>query len=438
MLYESSSSSYRRLELESRCLIHTSTRSLASCLVVHLIRSHLADVQFLAAQKPPSYFRSQQKLVVAMKLVISLMLLAFSQARVIETDCDVVSIHNINHEKQVLLKNINGPYQMTIDYDTNTLFFSYTAEGETNDIFKSGYINLKTNEYNTITGIAGGFASAVDKHSQKVYLGGRDDYPNENVYTFKDGVSALLPELQDTKALLIATDGKDNLYFKNSSDLAIQLRFQNNHAWLRLSDLKVLVNYREYLELECALILAYEKIKLTSQPEVSSVLLDMLKEHWIQISQNCVVQSGEEMMKSVVTEKRQYSEVASIDVFAVHNRFELMHTPIRSFRFVTESKSKRGEVTGRSVQIATTILLANPAVTQQCLHCCVSAWRSILGLFVDYQRSVVGVEKISPPTPKEATTQSIHGGPHVGDLTITNDSSTFHKIYTAGNTKIDT
>nr|ABK22491.1 unknown [Picea sitchensis] len=188
-----------------------------------------------------------------MKLVISLMLLAFSQARVIETDCDVVTIHNINHEKQVLLKNINGPYQMTIDYDTNTLFFSYTAEGETNDIFKSGYINLKTNEYNTITGIAGGFASAVDKHSQKVYLGGRDgvyefnaathkanhiekdgkniwhmfysdklyytDYPNENVYTFKDGVSALLPELQDTKALLIATDGKDNLYFKNSSGL---------------------------------------------------------------------------------------------------------------------------------------------------------------------------------------------------------------------------
>ncbi|KAI8422087.1 hypothetical protein MSG28_009977 [Choristoneura fumiferana] len=31
----------------------------------------------------------------------------------------------------------------------------------------------------------------------------------------------------------------------------------------------------------------------------------------------------------------------------------------------------------RSARIATTILLANPAVKQQCLHCCVSAWRML-------------------------------------------------------------
>ncbi|KAI8433755.1 hypothetical protein MSG28_015733 [Choristoneura fumiferana] len=39
---------------------------------------------------------------------------------------------------------------------------------------------------------------------------------------------------------------------------------------------------------------------------------------------------------------------------------------------------KQSEVVGpcaRSDRIATTILLANPAVKQQCLHCCVSAWR---------------------------------------------------------------
>ncbi|KAI8426703.1 hypothetical protein MSG28_014409 [Choristoneura fumiferana] len=33
----------------------------------------------------------------------------------------------------------------------------------------------------------------------------------------------------------------------------------------------------------------------------------------------------------------------------------------------------------RSARIATTILLANPAVKQQCLHCCVSAWRMFMG-----------------------------------------------------------
>ncbi|KAI8432540.1 hypothetical protein MSG28_013537 [Choristoneura fumiferana] len=34
----------------------------------------------------------------------------------------------------------------------------------------------------------------------------------------------------------------------------------------------------------------------------------------------------------------------------------------------------------RSARIATTILLANPAVKQQCLHCCVSAWRVRLAM----------------------------------------------------------
>ncbi|KAI8441699.1 hypothetical protein MSG28_015231 [Choristoneura fumiferana] len=35
-----------------------------------------------------------------------------------------------------------------------------------------------------------------------------------------------------------------------------------------------------------------------------------------------------------------------------------------------------GRTLCKSARIATTILLANPAVKQQCLHCCVSAWRA--------------------------------------------------------------
>lgn len=62
----------------------------------------------------------------------------------------------------------------------------------------------------------------------------------------------------------------------------------------------------------------------------------MLNERWIQVSQNCVVQSGEEMMKNVVAEERHYFEVASVNVFAVHNRLDLVQTPVRSFGFVTE------------------------------------------------------------------------------------------------------
>ncbi|KAI8423451.1 hypothetical protein MSG28_012583 [Choristoneura fumiferana] len=57
-----------------------------------------------------------------------------------------------------------------------------------------------------------------------------------------------------------------------------------------------------------------------------------------------------------------------------------------------EVKKKAGgrlQVVGpcaRSVRIATTILLANPAVKQQCLHCCVSAWRSGIELLFSRRR----------------------------------------------------
>ncbi|KAI8425856.1 hypothetical protein MSG28_011620 [Choristoneura fumiferana] len=47
-------------------------------------------------------------------------------------------------------------------------------------------------------------------------------------------------------------------------------------------------------------------------------------------------------------------------------------------RFLLNRFSVSYDVLGpcaRSARIATTILLANPAVKQQCLHCCVSAWR---------------------------------------------------------------
>ncbi|KAI8438598.1 hypothetical protein MSG28_011044 [Choristoneura fumiferana] len=45
----------------------------------------------------------------------------------------------------------------------------------------------------------------------------------------------------------------------------------------------------------------------------------------------------------------------------------------------------------RSARIATTILLANPAVKQQCLHCCVSAWR----ITTNHLEIIVGVQRCS-------------------------------------------
>ncbi|KAI8423881.1 hypothetical protein MSG28_012882 [Choristoneura fumiferana] len=46
----------------------------------------------------------------------------------------------------------------------------------------------------------------------------------------------------------------------------------------------------------------------------------------------------------------------------------------------------------RSARIATTILLANPAVKQQCLHCCVSAWRNSNRLY----HGILDEEAVAP------------------------------------------
>jgi ligand-binding sensor domain-containing protein len=194
-----------------------------------------------------------------MKLIITLALLAVSQAQFNEPGCNnVISIRNISYEQELLKDNMNSPYQMVIDYDTNTLFFSYTANSEDN-MFKSVCLNLNSNEYRPIPGIKGGFAAAVDRNSHKVYLGGRDGiyeydyathkatnvnpdghniwqmfakdtlyytaYPEERVYSFEGGNSAIVPELKRTMVLQIAIDNNNNMYFSNSSGLFFSRKF---------------------------------------------------------------------------------------------------------------------------------------------------------------------------------------------------------------------
>ncbi|XP_061711109.1 ommochrome-binding protein-like [Cydia pomonella] len=190
-----------------------------------------------------------------MKLIITLALLAVSYAHIIKSACDLLSIQDIIYQKEVLKKNVNDPYQMTIDYNTNTLFFSHSRANPKNneDVFESAYLNLATNEYNIIPGILGGFSAAVDNNKHKVYLGGRNGiyeydyetkrathvnpngysiwqlffkdklyytaYPQERVYTFEGGKSLIVPELKRTSAQLVALDNNYNMYFSNSSGL---------------------------------------------------------------------------------------------------------------------------------------------------------------------------------------------------------------------------
>ncbi|XP_069358463.1 ommochrome-binding protein-like [Maniola hyperantus] len=160
-----------------------------------------------------------------------------------------------NVEKEVLKNDIGSPYQLAIDYETNTLFFSYTREDSGKSTFESAYINLKTNEFNIIKGIEGGFANAIDQENHIIYLGGENGiyefdimtnfakhidgtsdkvwqmffkkdlyyttYPEEEVYKFNNDQSSRVPQLSHTRGMLIAIDNNNNIYFSNSSGLFI-------------------------------------------------------------------------------------------------------------------------------------------------------------------------------------------------------------------------
>ncbi|XP_072939549.1 ommochrome-binding protein-like [Epargyreus clarus] len=186
-----------------------------------------------------------------MMLLIVFALLGVTYARNVEPICDDVIVHNIHHEKQILADNIDSPYQLAIDYDTHTLFFSFTSQND--DMFSSAFINLKTNEFKTIPGILGGFANGVDDKRHIVYLGGSNGlytfdfntktanhidgtsdsvwqmffkndlyyttYPREDVYVFKNGQKEIVPELENTKVMLIALNKDLDFVFANSSGL---------------------------------------------------------------------------------------------------------------------------------------------------------------------------------------------------------------------------
>ncbi|XP_050667673.1 ommochrome-binding protein-like [Leptidea sinapis] len=198
-----------------------------------------------------------------MKVLILLSILASARSRATER-CDGIIVNKINHEEIVLKSGINSPYQLAIDYDTGYLFFSYSANDD--EVFKSAYINLKTNNFGIIPGVSGGFANAVDSRKHNVYIGGRDGlykfdfdsksakhidgtddniwqlfykdelyysrYPDEAVYMYKEGRCERVPELQDTKAMLVALDNYKNFYFTNSSGMYMHKKSNGQRGFI--------------------------------------------------------------------------------------------------------------------------------------------------------------------------------------------------------------
>lgn len=201
-----------------------------------------------------------------MKFFVVAILFAFTEAGVIVGDTNCVSIRDINYEKEILKSNLESPYQLAIDHDTNTLFFSYTARNE--EMFKTAYLSLKTGEYGIVSGIHEGFANAVNSKSGIVYMGGEDGiyqfnydtkiatnlhiitqnanvwqmfykdglyfttYPEEKAYLYKNGEMVEVPEVQNIKVMIIAVNNDNNIVYHNSSGLYMNNKAKGNSILL--------------------------------------------------------------------------------------------------------------------------------------------------------------------------------------------------------------
>ncbi|XP_022825373.1 uncharacterized protein LOC111355606 [Spodoptera litura] len=186
-----------------------------------------------------------------MMLFLMAILFAFTEAGVIDKVVNCIVIGNVNYEREVLVTNVESPYQLVIDHDTNTLFFSYTARSD--EVFKSAFINLKTNEFNVIPGIHGGFANAVNNQAHIVYLGGQDGvyqfdyktknatklnitqdniwqmfyknglyfttYPEEKAYVYKGDKLEEVAEVKDHRVMVIGVNNDGNTVYTNSSGI---------------------------------------------------------------------------------------------------------------------------------------------------------------------------------------------------------------------------
>ncbi|XP_075971560.1 ommochrome-binding protein-like [Anticarsia gemmatalis] len=187
-----------------------------------------------------------------MKIFFAVTLLAFAEAGLAKSKLKCVTIGTNVYEEEILIKDLPSPFHMTIDYDTNTLFVSYSYSLFIP--FKILYLSLKDHDYALVDGIKIGFVTAVDDNSHTVYLGASDGlftfnyntknatriasspdlsiwqmfykdglylttYPNQKVYLYKNGEFTEVPEFKEIKVKILAVKNNGDYVYFNSSGL---------------------------------------------------------------------------------------------------------------------------------------------------------------------------------------------------------------------------
>lgn len=187
-----------------------------------------------------------------MKLFILLLTSIAIQGEEIKVETDFICIGNVEHEIDVLKTDLDRPYSLVVDYSTNVLYFSYSLNN-VDDVFKTGFINLNTKEFDDLEGVENGFTQTIDQNKHQVYIGTNDGiyryehakkaaefyalsgtdiwhiyykdviyysiFPNQFFYTYINGDVVKFKDLQDTKVDQFVIDNEDVMFFTNATGL---------------------------------------------------------------------------------------------------------------------------------------------------------------------------------------------------------------------------
>lgn len=195
-----------------------------------------------------------------MKALVLLLAIAYVNAGDSPDECDGYFINGVYHEKQILKSNLDRPYLLSLDRDTNILYFSYSLDSD-DDLFQSAYINVQTKEFEKIEGVENGFTQTIDETTHDVYIGGSDgiykyspntktveyfaargtniwrvyfkdvlyysNFPSQFLYTFIDNKIKRFTDLEDTKVDEFLIDNND-IFFVNETGFYQQERGTKN------------------------------------------------------------------------------------------------------------------------------------------------------------------------------------------------------------------
>lgn len=196
-----------------------------------------------------------------MKLLLIISSFIVVQAGVVQEDCDGVVIDGIYYEREVLKSNLDKPYLLAGDVQSNTIYFSYSTDPK-DESFKSAKINVNTKEFEDIKGVTNGFAQAVDPKTHDVFIGGSDgiykydsktnkaefygakdaniwslfakdivyysEFPAQFLYTLSNGQSMRFKDLEETKVDSFVIDNDDDMFFTNATGLYSQKKGTKN------------------------------------------------------------------------------------------------------------------------------------------------------------------------------------------------------------------